>query len=112
MNADAVRETIAAIDTMDAGEKARLEYFGQQIVDMFSPTNFLATNPEALSLAAETEGESLVAGLENLIRDLEANDGDLVVTLADQDAFEVGKNLATSPGEVVFRNHLFEKTGI
>ena len=108
MNADAVRETIAAIDTMDAGEKARLEYFGQQIVDMFSPTNFLATNPEALSLAAETEGESLVAGLENLIRDLEANDGDLVVTLADQDAFEVGKNLATSPGEVVFRNHLFE----
>ena len=108
MNAEAVRETIAAIDTMDAAEKKRLEYFGQQIVDMFSPTNFLATNPEALSLAAETEGESLVAGLENLIRDLEANDGDLVVTLADKDAFEVGKNLATSPGEVVYRNHLFE----
>ena len=108
MNAEAVRETIAAIDTMDDSEKQRLEYFGQQIVDMFSPTNFLATNPEALSLAAETEGESLVAGLENLIRDLEANDGDLVVTLADKDAFEVGKNLATSPGEVVYRNHLCE----
>ena len=108
MNADAIRETIAAIDTMDDDEKRRLEYFGQQIVDMFSPTNFLATNPEALSLAAETEGESLVAGLENLIRDLEANDGDLVVTLADKEAFEVGKNLAMSPGEVVYRNHMFE----
>ena len=108
MNADAVRDAISAIDTMDDGEKRRLEYFGEQIVDMFSPTNFLATNPEALSLAAETEGESLVAGLENLIRDLEANDGDLVVTLADKEAFEVGRNLATSPGEVVYRNHLFE----
>ncbi len=108
MNAEAVKEAIAGIDTMDSGEKARLEYFGQQIVDMFSPTNFLATNPEALSLAAETEGESLVQGLENLIRDLEANNGDLVVTLADKEAFKVGENLATTPGEVVFRNHMFE----
>jgi polyhydroxyalkanoate synthase len=108
MNAESVRETISTIDTMDADEKRRLEYFGEQIVDMFSPTNFLATNPEALSLAAETEGESLVAGLENLIRDLEANEGDLVVTLADKDAFEVGKNLALSPGDVVYRNRMFE----
>lgn len=108
MNAEAVRESIASIETMDTAEKARLEYFGQQIVDMFSPTNFLATNPEALSLAAETEGESLVQGLENLIRDLEANNGDLVVTLADKSAFQVGENLATSPGEVVYRNHMFE----
>ena len=108
MNAEAIRESIDAIDTMDAAEKKRLEYFGQQIVDMFSPTNFLATNPEALSLAAETEGESLVQGLENLIKDLEANDGDLIVTLADKDAFQVGENLATTPGDVVFRNHLFE----
>ena len=108
INADAVRETIAGIETMDDNEKRRLEFFGQQIVDMVSPTNFLATNPEALSLAAETDGESLVLGLENLIRDLEANDGDLVVTLADKDAFQVGENLATSPGDVVFRNRLFE----
>ena len=108
MNAEAVRTSISAIETMDAAEKKRLDYFGQQIIDMFSPTNFLATNPEALSLAAETEGESLVQGLENLIRDLEANDGDLVVTLADRDAFKIGENLATTPGEVVYRNHLFE----
>jgi len=108
MNADAVRQTIAGIETMDDSEKRRLEYFGQQIVDMVSPTNFLATNPEALSLAAETDGESLVLGLENLIRDLEANDGDLVVTLADKDAFKVGENLAMTPGEVVFRNRMFE----
>lgn len=108
MNAEAVKTSISAIDTMDAAEKKRLDYFGQQIIDMFSPTNFLATNPEALSLAAETEGESLVQGLENLIRDLEANNGDLVVTLADREAFRIGENLATTPGEVVYRSHLFE----
>ncbi len=108
MNAAAVQQAIEDVDTLDDVEKKRLRYFSQQIVDMFSPTNFLATNPEALALAAETEGESLVAGLENLIADLEANDGDLVVTLADKSAFVLGENLANTPGSVVYRNHLFE----
>ena len=108
MNAQAVQQAVEDIDTLDSEEKKRLRYFSQQLVDMISPTNFLPTNPEALALAAETEGESLVAGLENLIADLEANDGDLVVTLADKKAFKLGENLATTPGSVVYRNHLFE----
>ena len=108
MNAAAVRQAVEDIDTLDSEEKKRLRYFSQQLVDMISPTNFLPTNPEALALAAETEGESLVAGLENMIADLEANGGDLVVTLADKKAFRLGENLATTPGSVVFRNHLFE----
>ncbi|MEJ6401341.1 PHA/PHB synthase family protein [Yoonia sp. 2307UL14-13] len=108
MNAAAVQQTVEDIDTLDSEEKKRLRYFSQQLVDMISPTNFLPTNPEALALAAETEGESLVAGLENLISDMEANDGDLVVTLADKKAFKLGENLATTPGSVVFRNHMFE----
>ena len=107
-NAEAIQQSVSEIDTLDAGEQRRLEYFSQQIIDMMSPTNFLATNPEALSLAAETDGESLVAGLENLVADLERNNGDLVVTLADKDAFQVGENLGTTPGQVVFRNRLFE----
>ena len=108
MNAAAVQQAVEDIDTLDSEEKKRLRYFSRQIVDLICPTNFLATNPEALSLAAETEGESLVAGLENLIADLEANNGDMVVTLADKSAFRVGENLATTPGAVVFRNHMFE----
>ncbi|MFT6683539.1 MAG: polyhydroxyalkanoate synthase, partial [Loktanella salsilacus] len=78
INAEAITQAIDDVETLDPAEKRRLRYFGQQIVDLFSPTNFLATNPEALSLAVETEGESLVKGLENLVRDLEANNGDLV----------------------------------
>ena len=108
MNAAAVQQAVEDIDTLDSAEKKRLRYFSQQIIDMSSPTNFLATNPEALALAAETEGESLVAGLENMIADLEANDGNLVVTLADKTAFALGENLATTPGSVIFRNHMFE----
>ena len=108
MSSQAIQQAVDDIDDLEEGEKARLEYFSQQIIDMLSPTNFLPTNPEALELAAQTEGESLVKGLENLIKDLEANDGDLVVTLADKDAFRIGENLATTEGSVVFRNRMFE----
>ncbi len=108
INAEAIQTAVEDIEDMDATEKKRLRYFAQQIVDMFAPTNFLATNPDALQKALETEGESLVHGLENLVRDLEANNGELVVKLADESAFEIGENIATAEGEVVYRNHMME----
>lgn len=108
LNAQAVRQAVEDVEDLDAAEKKRLRYFSQQIIDLFAPTNFLATNPDALALAAETEGQSLVDGLENLVRDLEANDGELIVNLADKDAFTVGENIASTPGKVVFRNRMLE----
>ncbi len=108
LSAEAMENAVASLEHLDAKDKKRVEYFSRQIIDMFSPTNFLGTNPEALARAVETDGQSLVSGLENLVRDLETNDGDLLVTLADKDAFRVGHNLATTPGAVVFRNRMFE----
>ncbi|SNS19760.1 PHA/PHB synthase family protein [Antarctobacter heliothermus] len=108
INADAIHQAVDAIEDMDEKEKRRLRYFSQQIVDMFAPTNFLATNPDALMKAVETEGESLVRGLENLVADLEANNGELVVRLADENAFEIGENIATARGEVIYRNRMME----
>jgi polyhydroxyalkanoate synthase len=108
LNARAIEEAVAEVEGLDPQERRRLEYFSRQIVDMMSPANFLATNPDALECAVKTEGESLVRGLENLVADLERNDGELIVTLADREAFRVGVNLATTPGEVVFRNPMFE----
>ena len=108
MNAEAVTTAVAALDTLDAADRRRADYFTRQIIDMFAPTNFLATNPDALERAVETDGASLVQGLENLVRDIEAHHGDLAVTLADKAAFEVGVNLATTPGSVVFRNKMLE----
>jgi len=105
---EAVQEGIAALENLDPAERKRLEYFGRQIVDLMAPTNFLMTNPDALERAVETEGESLVRGLENLVRDLERNEGELLVTLSDREAFKVGTNIGATEGVVVFRNRMFE----
>ncbi|WP_299816121.1 class I poly(R)-hydroxyalkanoic acid synthase [uncultured Jannaschia sp.] len=108
ISASAIRDTVRELGGLDAADKKRVEFFSQQIVDLFAPTNFLATNPEAMQRAVETEGESLVKGLENLVRDIEANRGDWLVTLSDPDAFKVGGNIATTEGSVVYRDRLFE----
>ncbi len=107
-NADAIAQAVASVDDLDTKDKQRLRYFSQQIIDMMAPTNFLATNPDALEKAVETEGQSLIQGLENLVSDLEANDGEMVVRLADESAFEIGGNIATTPGDVVYRNRMME----
>jgi len=108
LNSEAVTTAIGDLDHMDPADRRRVEYFTRQIVDMFSPTNFLGTNPDALERAVATDGESLVQGLENLVRDIEANNGDLLVTLSDPEAFHIGQNIATTPGSVVYRNRMLE----
>lgn len=105
---DAMEANLANMQGLQEGEKSRLDYFARAILDLYAPSNFLATNPQALTRAVETEGQSLVDGLENMVRDLEANNGQLLVSLCDPDAFEVGKDLATTDGAVVFRNRMFE----
>jgi polyhydroxyalkanoate synthase subunit PhaC len=107
-SSEAIEQAVSDLEGLDEKERKRLEYFSRQMLDLFSPANFLGTNPEALARAVETEGESLVRGLENLVRDIEANDGDVIVTLADKDAFRVGENLATTDGSVVYRNRMLE----
>ncbi len=108
LNKQAIEQAVSEVEHLDDKEKRRLSYFSRQIIDMMSPTNFLGTNPDALERAVETEGESLVRGLENLVADLEANNGEMVVRLADENAFELGENIATTPGEVVYRNRMME----
>ncbi len=108
LNSEAITRAVSELEGLEPKDQQRIEYFSRQIIDMMSPTNFLGTNPDALERAVETEGQSLVDGLENLIADLEANDGELIVRLADENAFEIGRNIATAPGKVVFRNRMFE----
>jgi hypothetical protein len=98
-----VRELAGLAQTDDA-TKRRLVFLAQQYVDAISPSNFLATNPEALKRALETGGTSIAQGLSNLVSD--AQRGRIAMT--DESAFEVGRNLATTPGSVVYRNPLIE----
>jgi polyhydroxyalkanoate synthase subunit PhaC len=103
LHAGYVRELVDLAQA-DAGTKKRLAFLAHQYVDAVSPSNFLATNPEALKLALESGGTSLAQGLSNLLAD--ARRGRIAMT--DESAFEVGRNLAITPGDVVFRNELIE----
>ncbi len=107
-NAETIRSAVEQVDDLEPIDRHRLSYFSDQIINMMAPTNFLPTNPDALEKALETEGQSLIDGMQNLVSDLEANNGELVVRLADETAFEIGGNIATSPGEVVYRNRMME----
>lgn len=106
--AKSIHKNHDSLEGLAPSEKKQLEFFGRQLTDMMAPSNFLGTNPDALQLAFETKGKSLVNGLKNLISDLEKNDGEISVTLADPDAFELGKNIATTDGSVIFKNRMFE----
>ncbi len=108
LSSEVIQHTVDSLGEIEEDDKKRVQFFARQMVDLFSPSNFFGTNPDALEKAMETNGQSLVDGLDNLVRDLEAHEGELSVTLSDPSAFKVGENLATTPGSVVFRNRMFE----
>ncbi|HTT11095.1 MAG TPA: class I poly(R)-hydroxyalkanoic acid synthase [Burkholderiaceae bacterium] len=95
-----------AVDAVPVDERARAQMrFGmRQAIDAMSPSNFFFTNPEAAQLALETGGRSLTEGLSLFMRDLAKGR----VLMTDETAFEVGKNVATTPGSVVFENSLIQ----
>ena len=85
-------------------EKRKADFLLRQWIEAASPANFGWSNPEALKLAQQTHGESLVKGLENLRKDLPKG----MVSMIDENAFEVGRNIAITPGAVVFENELIQ----
>ncbi len=88
----------------DEKTKARIRFAVQQWIDAASPSNYLAFNPEALQKALDTKGESIASGMTQLLQDLQKGH----VSQTDESAFEVGRNVATSEGAVVFENELFQ----
>ncbi len=89
---------------LDAQAKKKLAFVTRQYIDATSPANFPWSNPEALKLAAETSGDSVSKGLRNLATDIERG----LVSMTDDTAFEVGRNLAVTPGSVVFENDFMQ----
>lgn len=105
------RNMLQMIDSSNSLEKAtkeRLNFFTRQMINALSPTNFLSTNPELIRLTFESKGENLVKGMSQLQEDMKLSADVLKVRLTKQDAFKVGVDLASTPGEVVFRNELIE----
>jgi len=108
LTSDWMLRTVADVEGLDEEAQHKASFFTKQFADALSPTNFLATNPQVLEATAESGGENLVKGLDNLLQDLERGHGRLAVSQTDLNAFEVGGNVATTPGKVVFQNELFQ----
>jgi polyhydroxyalkanoate synthase subunit PhaC len=89
---------------VDDKSKLQLRFYARQFIDAMSPANFPATNPEVIRTAIRTRSASLIAGMQNLIDDLHKGR----ITRVDESAFEVGRNLAVTPGSVVFENELIQ----
>ncbi|MEK9947333.1 MAG: class I poly(R)-hydroxyalkanoic acid synthase [Alphaproteobacteria bacterium] len=100
-----LQKTVGEVDGLDDATRHKVDFYTRQFVDAMSPTNFFHTNPEVIRTTLETQGANLVSGLDNLIDDLESGKG---IRQTDFDSFEVGKNLASTPGKVVFQNRLFQ----
>jgi len=108
VTADWMNGLVSSVEDVDPRTKRRAEFFTKLLTDAFSPSNFLASNPAALKAMAETNGESLVKGMQNFAADLERGLGKLKISQADYGQFVVGENVATAPGQVVWRDELFE----
>ena len=103
-----LQNTVGSVEGMDNHTSRKIDFYTRQFVDAMSPSNFLMTNPEVLKATIESNGENLVNGLENLLEDLEHGKGNLRISMTDRNAFEVGKNLAVTPGKVIFQNELMQ----
>ncbi|AKD25362.1 poly(R)-hydroxyalkanoic acid synthase, class I [Polynucleobacter duraquae] len=100
------KHLLALAKAVDADEKTKTKilFTTEQMIDALSPSNFIATNPEVLENIISSQGQSIQNGIVNLLGDLKKGK----VSQTDESAFEVGKNIATTSGQVVFRNDLFE----
>ena len=103
LNGRTLQQMASSVEADDK-TKARIRFAVQQFVDAASPSNFLALNPEAQKLALDSHGETLARGLQHLWGDVQRGH----VSQTDESAFEVGKNVATTAGSVVFENALFQ----
>lgn len=97
-------EDVVESTTLDEKEKHKLRFFTRQLIDLSSPSNIAATNPEVIRQAVESNGSSLLTGFTRLLKDI----GDGAISITDQSAFEVGRTVAASEGSVVFENELFQ----
>jgi polyhydroxyalkanoate synthase subunit PhaC len=100
--------TVRELDASDPKTKQKIDFYTRQFVDAMAPSNFVATNPEVLRATLESGGENLLRGLNNLLDDLDRGQGRLAIKMTDLEAFELGRNIALSPGKVIFQTDLMQ----
>src|SRR6201996_1777492 len=108
LSARYVQDVVTHVDGLSPKTAQKVDFYARQFVDAMSPSNFLLTNPEVLRKTAETGGENLLKGLNNLLGDLEQGKGKLRIKMTDMAAFKVGENIGVSPGKVIYQHALIQ----
>src|SRR5260370_36874799 len=103
-----IQQAVSSVEGLSGDSEKKVAFFTRQYVDALAPSNFLLTNPEVLRETLSSGGQNLVRGLNNLLADIEKGGGQLRISMTDENAFQLGKNVATTPGKVVFRNDLMQ----
>lgn len=106
---DCIMQGVNGIQGLDEHESKKLGFHVQQYVDALSPTNFASTNPDVLKATVESKGENLRSGFEAFLSDLERGGGERLATqMTDTSVFELGVNVASTPGSVVMQNRMMQ----
>jgi poly[(R)-3-hydroxyalkanoate] polymerase subunit PhaC len=103
-----LQSTVQNVEGLEEKTARKIDFYTRQFVDAMAPSNFVLTNPEVLRATMDSHGENLVKGLQNLLDDLERGKGQLKIRMTDLEAFEVGRNIAVTPGKVVYQNDLIQ----
>ncbi len=103
-----IQANVRDVEGLDEKTARQVDFYTRQFVDAMAPTNFASTNPKVVRETLETGGQNLLEGLSNMLEDLEAGKGKLRIRMTDTEAFELGKNVAVTPGKVIFQNDLMQ----
>jgi len=101
-------QLVTEADGLDPHVRQKAEFYMRQISNAVSPSNFVLTNPELMRETLLSNADNLVRGMRMLAEDIESGGGDLKIRQSDSSMFEVGRNLATTPGKVIFQNELMQ----
>ncbi len=108
LTADWAKYVVEHADQLDPAVRQKAEFYIRQIVNAFAPSNFIFTNPELLRTTLNRSAENLVRGAQMLAEDIETGGGELKIRQSDMSKFEVGRNLAITPGKVIYQNALMQ----
>lgn len=103
-----IHDAVSQVEDLPEITHKKVNFFTRQFIDALSPSNFALTNPEVLRETVRSHGQNLLKGFNNLLRDIEEGNGQLHIKMTDPSAFELGRNVATTPGKVVFQNELIQ----
>ncbi len=103
-----INRQVESVEDLDEAHAKKVRFYTRQFTDAIAPTNFVPTNPAVLRETTQTRGANLLRGMRNLLNDLDFETGKLNIAMTDKSAFEVGHNVATTPGKIVYQTDIFQ----